>query len=82
MDLSYLQLMQLAMIFFVVYVMGRLILPIIKQQYIKVAIKNIMIRDLFYLDYEINLKRCDFESFDKYEIWRYIIKKRVDSILV
>lgn len=76
MDLSYLHLLQLAMIFFVVYVLGCLILPIIKQQYIKATVHDEIIVDLCYLDFEINLKRCDFESFEKYEIWRYLLKKR------
>lgn len=76
MDLSYLQLLQLAMIFFVVYVIGCVILPIIKQQYINAATNDYIIHDLYYLDFTINLKRCDFESFEKYEIWRYIVKRR------
>lgn len=76
MDISYLQLIQLAMVFFVVYIMGCIILPMIKQQYMKAATKNIIICDSYYLDYEINLKRCNFDSFEKYEIWRYIIKRR------
>jgi hypothetical protein len=76
MDLSYLQLLQLAMLFFVVYVIGYIIVPIIKQQYIKAATKDTIIHDLYYLDFDINLKRCDFEAFQKYEIWRYILKRR------
>lgn len=82
MDYSYMQVLQLVLLLLLIYAASHLILPQIKTRYIVPIVLVNHISNLYFFHFDIHLDRCDFESFEKYDIWRYIQKKRENSILI
>ena len=75
MDISYLQVLQLFLLFAIATIACYIIKPLLNQtcrSYIAYQFINV---NPYYVHYKVNLKRADIESFEKYEVWRYIEKK-------
>lgn len=76
MDVSYLHLLQIILLMLLLFGMYRITAPVWRRSFVPVLIVRMLAVHPVYGHFRCRITRRNLDAYDKYQIWRYIEKRK------